>query len=60
MAVVDTFVSCVFPYSQIAELKAWVTDSNVEDDDFFKMSQASKTKKADWVAYVKRKLQGLA
>jgi hypothetical protein len=47
------------PHSQIAELKAWVTDSNLEDDDFFKMSQASKTKKADWVAYVKRKLQGI-
>lgn len=48
------FVSAV---AQIAELKSWVTDNSLEDDEFFKMSQASKTKKADWVKYVKQKLQ---
>ncbi|WIA08464.1 hypothetical protein OEZ85_007901 [Tetradesmus obliquus] len=37
-------------------LKAWVTDSSLEDEEFFKLSQSSKTKKTDWVTYVKKKL----
>lgn len=41
---------------QIADLKAWVTDNSLEDDEFFKLSQSSKTKKADWVKYVNAKL----
>lgn len=45
------------PLLQIADLKSWVTDNNQEDDEFFKLSQSSKTKKADWVSYVKKKLQ---
>jgi hypothetical protein len=40
----------------MAQLKAWVTDSSLEDDEFFKLSQNSKTKKTDWVKYVKNKL----
>ena len=43
--------------AQVAQLKEWVTDNRLEDDDYFKMSQASKTKKADWVAFVKQKLE---
>jgi hypothetical protein len=46
----------VCPNTQIADLKAWVTDNSLEDDEFFKLSQASKTKKADWVKYVNAKL----
>lgn len=42
---------------QIPQLKSWVTDNGVEDDEFFKMSQSSRTKKAEWVSYVKKKLQ---
>lgn len=41
---------------QVAQLKAWVTDSTLEDQEFFEMSQSSKTKKPDWVKYVKKKL----
>lgn len=41
---------------QIPQLKAWVTDSSLEDEEFFKLSQSSKTKKPDWVKYVKKKL----
>lgn len=41
---------------QVAALKAWVTDSSLEDEEFFKLSQSSKTKKADWVKYVKQRL----
>jgi hypothetical protein len=33
-----------------------VTDNSLEDDEFFKMSQNSRTKKAEWVSYVKKKL----
>ena len=29
-----------------------MTDNGLEDDEFFKLGQSSKTKKADWVAYV--------
>lgn len=42
--------------AQIADLKAWVTDNSLEDDEFFKLSQNSKTKKVDWVKYVNAKL----
>jgi hypothetical protein len=42
---------------QISELKAWVTDNYLEDDEFCAMSRARTTRKADWVAYVNRKLQ---
>jgi hypothetical protein len=44
------------PALQVALLKQWVTDSSLEDDEFFKLSQNSKTKKTDWVKYVKQKL----
>jgi hypothetical protein len=47
---------CCFCHLQIPQLKAWVTDSSLEDDEFFKLSQSSKTKKTDWVKYVKKKL----
>jgi thioester reductase-like protein len=44
-------------FPQIAQLKEWVTDNRLEDDDYFKMMQASKTKKSDWVEFVKQKLE---
>jgi hypothetical protein len=34
-----------------------VTDNRLEDDDYFKMMLASKTKKSDWVEFVKQKLE---
>eukprot|EP00775_Hariotina_reticulata_P007025 gene7025-7239_t len=41
----------------VAALKAWVTDNGLEDDEFFKLGQSSKTKKADWVTYANKKLE---
>jgi hypothetical protein len=43
--------------AQIAQLKEWVTDNRLEDDEYFKMMQATKTKKGDWVEFVKQKLE---
>lgn len=48
---------CLICCWQVAALKAWVTDNGLEDDEYFKLGQSSKTKKADWVAYVNRKLE---
>jgi hypothetical protein len=47
---------CIVYNLQVAQLKAWVTDSSLEDEEFFKLSQNSKTKKTDWVKFVKKKL----
>jgi hypothetical protein len=41
---------------QVAHLKAWVTDNQLQDEEFFKLCQHQKTRKADWVQYVKGKL----
>lgn len=40
----------------VNELKAWVTKSRLEDEEFWKLN-TSKARKPDWVGYVKRKLQ---
>jgi hypothetical protein len=55
----QALLACVFVAlpTQIAQLKEWVTDNRLEDDDYFKMMQASKTKKSDWVEFVKQKLE---
>jgi hypothetical protein len=46
--------------NQIAQLQAWVTNNRLDDDEFWAMTRARKTRKADYVAYVNRKLQAAA
>jgi hypothetical protein len=45
--------------TQIAALQQWVIFNRLEDDDFFKLLKSSRTKKAEWVAFVQRKLSSM-
>lgn len=44
---------------QIAMLQEWVILHELEDDEFFKLLKNTRTKKAAWVAYVQKKLDGM-
>jgi hypothetical protein len=47
---------CTRTRAQVADLKAWVTDNAQEDEEFLALSTNNKTKKADWVKFVAKKI----
>jgi len=39
----------------MAELKGWVTEHRLEDEEYMALSSKAKTKKGEWVAYVRKR-----